>query len=100
MHDAGTPGIAKRVLLAFVGLIVAPILGVWAGGSMPNPPGVGPGWGQLVVGAVVPAALTFAAAVRVRAGRLEAGLWSVGSLAATGGLVLFLVWAIATYIPD
>jgi hypothetical protein len=59
----------------------------------------GPGGPQLVVGVVVPAFLAFAAAVVARRGRLEAGLWTIASLGVTGGLVLFLVWFVQTYIP-
>lgn len=89
----------KRVLLAFVCLVIAPILGVWAGGSMPNPPGNGPGGEQLLLGVAVPAFLTFLVALVARIGRLEAALWTTASLAVTGGLVLFLAWLVQTYIP-
>ena len=91
--------VASRVLLSVVCLIIAPAIGVWAGGSMPNPPGNGPGVGQVAVGVVVPAALAFFASRLARVGRLEATIWMVASLAATGGFVLFLIWFVATYLP-
>ena len=92
-------GFAKRVGLGFVCLCVAPVLGVWAGGSMPNPPGNGPGGGQLLVGVAVPVFLTFVLAAVARVRPLEAVAWTVVSLAVTGGLVVFLVWFVHTYIP-
>jgi hypothetical protein len=66
---------------------------------MPNPPGNGPGGGQVVVGIAVPAVLTFltAAAAGIRSG--EAVGWAIAALAATGGLVLFLAWFVQTYPP-
>ena len=66
---------------------------------MPNPPGNGPGAGQLVVGVALPAILTFitARAARLRPGELV--LWEAASLASTAGLVLFLLWFVDTYLP-
>jgi len=95
----GRHSLAKRVLLVVVCIGVAPALGVWAGGSMPNPPGNGPGAGQVVVGIAVPAVLTFltTAAASIRSG--ETVGWAIAALAATGGLVLFLAWFVRTYLP-
>jgi hypothetical protein len=81
-----------RVGLAPICLVVAPILGVWAGGSMPNPPGNGPGSGQVLVGVVVPACVSSAACVLARIRAIEASLWALASVALTGGLVLFLMY--------
>jgi hypothetical protein len=85
----------KRVAVGFVCLVGAPILGVWAGGSMHNPAGNGPGAWQLVVGIAVPASLALVTAHFAHIGSLEASAWVVVSLPATGGLVLFLIWALA-----
>lgn len=97
--DYTTYTLGKRVLLTAACLVVAPVLGVWAGASMPNPPGNGPGLGQLVVGVAVPAALAFVAGRLARVRRFAAVFWIVASLAATGVLVLFLVWFVSTYLP-
>jgi hypothetical protein len=92
--------IVKRALLAVVCLIVAPILGVWAGASMANPPGNGPGAGQVVVGVVVPLCVALAATIAARLRRSERLLWTFGSVTLTGALVLFLVWFVHTYLPS
>jgi hypothetical protein len=92
-------GLAKRVPLAFMCLVGAPVLGVWAGGSMPNPPGNGPGGGQVVVAVAVPAILAFVSAAVARIRPAGAALWAVASLAPTGGLVLVLLWFVQTYVP-
>lgn len=86
----GAPRTAPRVWLAPLCLIVAPILGGWAGGSMPNPPGNGPGSGQVLVGAVVPICVALAGSVLARTRAIEASLWALASVALTGGLVFFL----------
>jgi hypothetical protein len=94
-----TRAVGKGILLAFVCLIVAPILGVWAGGSMPNPPGNGPGTWQVVVGVAVPALIASVAALVARVGHVKAAWWAIASLALTGGLVILLIWLVHTYIP-
>ena len=94
-----THPLGKRVLLTAVCLIAAPLIGVWAGGSMPNPPGNGPVVVQVVVGVAVPVAFAFLASYFARVGRVEATIWTVASLAATGALVLFLIWFVSTYLP-
>jgi hypothetical protein len=96
--DAGNMRLGgRRVVLALVCLVIAPTLGLWAGGSMPNPPGNGPGTGQLLVGIVLPVLLTSLAAHLLRIRRIEGGVWTVASLAMTG--VLVLVWFVRTYLP-
>lgn len=90
--------VGKRVLLALASLVVAPLLGVWAGASMHNPPGNGPGGWQVVVGVGVPALLASAAAVVAGVGRAEVASWTIASLAATGGLLLLLVWFVQTHL--
>jgi hypothetical protein len=97
--DHATHPLGRRVLLTAVCLVVAPLIGVWAGGSMPNPPGNGPGVGQVVVGVAIPVVFAFLASRFARVGRVEATLWTVASLAATGGLVLSLIWFVSTYLP-
>ena len=94
-----TRAVGKRILLALACLVVAPILGVWAGASMHNPPGNGPGAWQVVVGVGVPALIASVAAVVARVGRAEVASWTIASLAATGGLLLLVVWFVQTYIP-
>jgi hypothetical protein len=59
---------------------------------MPNPPGNGPGAGQVAVGAAVPICLTFVASVVARIRDLEASIWAIASLLLTGGLILFLMY--------
>jgi hypothetical protein len=100
MAETRTHAGVKRVLLAVVCLTIAPILGVWAGGSMPNPPGNGPGAGQVVVGVVVPLCVVLVAIIALRVGRDEGLLWAFGSVALTGALVLFLAWFVHTYLPS
>jgi hypothetical protein len=81
-----------RIWLSPLCLIVAPILGVWAGGSMPNPPGNGPGSGQVFVGVVVPICVALAGSILARIRAIEASLWALVSVALTGGLILFLMY--------
>jgi hypothetical protein len=83
---------APRVWLAPLCLIVAPILGVWAGGSMPNPPGDGPGLGQIFVGVVVPICVTLGGSVLAHIRAVEASIWALASVALTGALILFLMY--------
>jgi hypothetical protein len=83
---------APRVWLAPLCLIVAPILGVWAGASMPNPPGNGPGSGQVFVGVVVPICVALAGSVLARIRAVEATIWALASVALTGGIILFLMY--------
>ena len=90
--------VGKRVLLVLASLVVAPILGVWAGASMYNPPGNGPGGWQVVVGVGVPALLASAAAVVAGVGRAEVASWTIASLVATGGLLLLLAWFVQTHL--
>ena len=92
MATNGTSGIGKRVWLAPFYLIISPILGIWAGGSMPNPPGNGPGATQVAVGVAVPICLTFFASVAARIRALESSIWALASFALTGGLILFLMY--------
>jgi hypothetical protein len=92
-------GVRKRITLGLVCLVIAPPLGLWAGGSMPNPPGNGPGAGQVVVGVAVPLLLTLVAARVARIRSFETGAWAVASLALTGALVLLLIWFVQTYVP-
>ena len=96
MEVGSTHAAGRRVFLAFACLVIAPILGIWAGGSMPNPPGNGPGEGQLLVGVAVPVFLTSIVAL---IGRVEAALWATASLVLTGGQVLVVVWYVETYFP-
>jgi hypothetical protein len=57
---------------------------------MPNPPGNGPGSGQVVAGVVVPICVALAGSVLAHVRAIEASLWALASVALTGGLVLFL----------
>ena len=98
MPAAGTQKIPPRVWLAPVCLIIAPILGVWAGASMPNPPGNGPGSGQVVVGVVVPIGVAVAASALARIRTLEASLWAFAAVASTAGLILFLMYLVESVI--
>jgi hypothetical protein len=60
--------IAKRFLLAFVCLILAPLVAVSAGLVTPNPSGHGVGLGRLVVGGAVAVCLSLNATVSARVG--------------------------------
>jgi hypothetical protein len=72
-------------------LIVAPVLGLVAANAATNPPGNGPGTLQVVLGAGVPAVLSFLAALLAGNGTLlRAGAWACASVAATGSLLLVL----------
>lgn len=59
---------------------------------MPNPPGNGPGPGQVFVGVVVPILLASAGSVLAGIRAVEATIWALASVALTGGLVLFLMY--------
>jgi hypothetical protein len=59
---------------------------------MPNPPGNGPGSGQVFVGAVVPICVTLGGSVVARMRAVEASFWALASVALTGGLILFLMY--------
>jgi hypothetical protein len=88
----GTHGLGRRAWFAPVCLVIAPILGVWAGGSMPNPPGNGPGAGQVAVGVAVPVCVTIVAGLAARIRTLEAAIWALASVGLTGGLIVFLMY--------
>jgi hypothetical protein len=85
------------MLFVCISLLVAPILGVVAASAMPNPPGNGPGGWQVVFGVAVPVLLTRAAASVARVTRIHALMLAVSSVAATGALVLLLVWFVGTH---
>src|SRR5262245_16004232 len=65
----------RRVFLALVCLVIAPIAGIWVGVKFPNPPGNGPGVWQVIFGGGVPAALALVAAALTRVRRPEAVCW-------------------------
>ena len=92
--------IGIRVLLAVVGLVIAPVAAIWAAGKLPNPPGTGPGAGQVVVGVAVPLVLTLVPVRAAGLGRVEGVAWVIASLAATGALVLFILWFVSTYLTS
>jgi hypothetical protein len=94
MDTDGAREAAPRVWLAPLCLVVAPILGVWAGGSMPNPPGNGPGPGQVLVGIVVPILVASAGSVLAGIRAVEATIWALASVALTGGLIVFLMYLV------
>jgi len=86
---------AKRVLLAFVCLVIAPIAGIWVGVQFPNPPGNGPGVWQSVFGGGVPVALALLAAALTQVRRLEALFWALAALLATIGLLGLIAYLVA-----
>ena len=89
-----------RVFVAVLGLVIAPVAGVSTAAKLPNPPGTGPGAYQVVAGVACPLVVT---GVAVRAAGLSMGegaLWVIASLAATGGLVLFIGWFVSTYLAS
>ena len=92
--------IGIRVLHAVVGLVIAPVAAIWAAGKLPNPPGTGPGAGQVVVGVAVPLVLTLVPVRAAGLGRVEGVAWVIASLAATGALVLFILWFVSTYLTS
>jgi len=59
---------------------------------MPNPPGNGPGSGQVFVGVVVPIGVAVAGSVLAGIRAVEATIWALASVALTGGLVLFVMY--------
>ena len=87
-----------RVFVAILGLVVAPVAGVSAAAKLPNPPGTGPGAYQVVAGVAVPLAVTLIAVRAAGLGMGEGVVWVIASLAATGGLVLFIGWFVSTYL--
>jgi hypothetical protein len=92
--------LGKRLLVGFLSLVVAPVAGLWAGGSMPNPPGNGPGIGQVLVGVLIPISVSVGAARIVsRATWMEASVWAFASLVVAGALLVLLLW-IASSIAD
>jgi hypothetical protein len=95
----GNRGATKRIVLGFVCLVIGPILGVCAGGSMPNPPGNGPGAAQLVVGIATPVCLSFVVCGLAGIRATVATVWALGSLVLSGALVFFVIWFVRTYVP-
>jgi hypothetical protein len=59
---------------------------------MPNPPGNGPGAGQIAVGVGVPICVTIVAGLAARIRTREAVIWAFASVALTGGLVVLLMY--------
>jgi hypothetical protein len=59
---------------------------------MPNPPGNGPGPGQVFVGAVVPILVASAGSLLAGIRAIEGTIWALASVALTGGLILFLMY--------
>jgi hypothetical protein len=59
---------------------------------MPNPPGNGPGPGQVFVGVVVPILVASAGSLLAGIRAVEATIWALASVALTGGLILFLMY--------
>jgi hypothetical protein len=98
VHADATHKIPPRVWLAPVCLIIAPILGIWAGVSMSNPPGDGPGSGQVLVGGIVPICVALAGSALARIRALEASIWALASIASTGALILFLMYVVENVI--
>jgi hypothetical protein len=98
MRVDATHKIPARVWLAPVCLIIAPILGIWAGVSMTNPPGNGPGSRQVLVGGLVPICVAIAGSALARIRALEASIWALASAAVTGGLILFLMYVVENVI--
>jgi hypothetical protein len=83
----------RRVLVGFLSLIVAPVAGLWAATKMTNPPGNGPGTGQVVVGVLVPISVSVAAARSLgRTGWTEAVAWAFASLVVIGALLALAIW--------
>ena len=85
--------LGRRILVGLLSLIVAPVAGLWAAVSLPNPPGTGPGLGQVVVGVLIPVTVSVGAAKGgARTGWAEAVLWAFASLAVVGVLLLLAFW--------
>jgi hypothetical protein len=89
--DRVAPG--RRILVGLLSLVVAPVGGLWAAVSLPNPPGTGPGIGQAVVGVLIPVSVSVGAARSLaQAGWGEAVVWAFASLAVVGVLLLLVFW--------
>jgi hypothetical protein len=73
-------------------MVVGPVVGLVAALKLPNPPGNGPGAGQVAAGILVPVAVVALAALATRARPAEALFWAVIAPVVTGGVVLFLMW--------
>jgi hypothetical protein len=97
--ETETQPVWKRVVLGFVCLLVAPVVGLACAGSMSNPPGNGPGVGQVMAGVVVPVSITCIAALIARMRLVDACLWTTASLVMTGALLVLLVWFVTTSLP-
>jgi hypothetical protein len=84
--------VVRRVFVGLVSLVIAPIAGVVTAGSMPNPPGNGPGIGQVILGVLVPISLsTLVARGVARTKWFEAAVWAFVALIVTGVLVVALI---------
>jgi hypothetical protein len=66
-----TRAVGKRVLVGFICLVAAPIAGIASAASLTNPPGNGPGAGQVLAGVGVPICITFLAALVMQDLRTE-----------------------------
>jgi hypothetical protein len=80
--------------LGAASVIIAPVAAFLSAAALPNPPGNGPGAGQIIIGFLVPVAVVGFAAVITRARPAEAAFWAFMGLAATGGLILLVLWAV------
>ena len=70
--------------------VVAHVLGLVASSFAPNPAGNGPGSLQVVLGAGVPALISFAIASLAGRRLVLAAVWALASVLATGILLLVL----------
>jgi hypothetical protein len=71
--------------------VAAPILGLVVANLAHNPAGNGPGSLQVALGVVVPASISFFTAVVAKRTVAVAAIWAVGSVLATGALLLVVV---------
>jgi hypothetical protein len=83
---------ARRVILGVASIIVAPIAGFRSAAALPNPPGNGPGAGQVVVCVLVPVAVVLLAGLVARVRPAQAALWAFVGLVMTGLAFLFVMW--------
>lgn len=87
---------ARRIWLGVATVVVGSLAGLWAAATLPNPPGNGPGVGQVLAGVLVPVSVVSLTAVAVRVRIAKTALAAGLSLAVTGGLLALFMWAFAT----
>ena len=89
---------AAGISLPWWSLLIAPVVGLVAVSAAPNPAGEGPGAMQVVLGVLVPPALSLLVSHRRGSGISERIGWAAASVVATGVLLGVAALLVTTVI--